>query len=375
MHAPNPFNLKQAIAAYIREINRNGMLSREERQEVSDHLFTATESFLEAGYEEPEAFRLAVEEFGSSELIGEEYQRVKPFYTVRKAIIGASLLVFFFSFVVGLMYATSLGVLFLAKQFPPIVSVITYVDLGVKLLLLGGLGFYLRWRLSCQHALTTWEARLVPALGVVAPSVTIYCYFFQGYFSPDIIYKGHFNNYIFLLLLLVSGLIICYRWIFQWNRSRKRSISENAIDAKARIGIMVAFFLSLTVFSLVSIISAAGIWVASYDILSEAWIKLLDFVLKLILLGGMLSIVFSRIEKKIFFRRFELLVIPILGFISPHLVDLLFLALGSPGNFNRALFGTLSYNSQLLLGFTFVIVFVTTYVLMYQERKALRMAK
>lgn len=161
----------------------------------------------------------------------------------------------------------------------------------------------------------------------------------------------------------------------KWRRAKRRSIAEISADSKAEIGILVAFFLSLIIFSLINIITDFSLWLALHGVLAEEWIRLIDLIFKLSLLLGALAVVRSRIERQVFFKQWELLLIPLIGILSPYLIDLiLFVIIPSGSKSLVTIFGQLSYNSMIVIGCTFLLVATTTYILLFQEHRQLKVA-
>ncbi|MCB0633341.1 MAG: hypothetical protein R2824_17730 [Saprospiraceae bacterium] len=374
MRHPDHFNLHEAIDAYLHEINQNALLNHEERAEIIDHLLTETEILQEQGLSERAAFTLAARQFGPSEQISREYQRVKPFFTVGKAAIAGSLLIFFTVFIVNLIYALSLGMAVIAGQFSLSPSATTSIDLALKITLIIGALRYVQWRFKYQSKFKAWEAIIIPFVGLLSPFMLEYCYSYNNSAYQDIVLKGLSNNSIILSILMFGGLVTCYRMIYQWRRFGRKILSGSASDTKVRTGIFVMLFLFLAIFSLTHIITSFSIWLATFNIFKLSWIKLFDFGLKLIFLGGVLTVIVSRIRTKAFFKKFELISIPLLGIVSPFLIDILFLTIASRIRINKTLFVMLNLNSQILLGLILIVIAITTYALLYRERKMFRTA-
>lgn len=373
MHTPDHFHLNEAIEAYLRQINRHNLLNQEEREEIQDHLITQTEALQSEGLNEQEAFSLAVRQFGKSALIHKEYKKMKPFYSVRKAAIAASLLTFSFIFIAGLLNALSLLTSLISQKFSLPPSANNYLDIVLKILVLLGFAGYVRWRFRKQHPIKIWELTLIPILGLIAPffrTILTHFFFTDGYVTD----AGHVNNLIILAIIQLALLLFFYRLMFKGNHSKDPFKIGSPADSKAILGIIATYFLALAVFTIVSYISGFTLWLSTLELFGEGWIKMIDLVVKLFLLWGSLAIIVSRIDKKVFFKKFELILIPLIGFVSPYLSDLLFTNLFAPENFDPAVIGQLTFNSQMLLGLAIIIVTVSTYVLMYQERKRFKIS-
>lgn len=377
MHTPDPFHLEEAIEAYLRQIDRYDLLSREEREEIQDHLITQTEDLQRDGLQEEEAFALAVKQFGTSELIREEYQQVKPFFSIRKAAIAASLFTFAFIFVAGLLNALSLGVSLFSREFELSVSASTFLDITLKIIFVLGFAGYLWWRFRRQHPMKIWELTLIPILGLNAPffrTILTHFFFTEGSISSTVPEAGHLNNLIILAIIQLGLVLLCYRLVFKEGHAKDLFKMRTAFDSKAVLGIIVAYFLALTVFSFSSFISGFTLWLSTLDIFGEGWVRMIDMVLKLFLLWGTLAIIVSRIDQQLFFKKFELILIPLIGFVSPYVSDLLFTNLFDQNNFDPSVFGQLTFNSQMLLGLAVLMVTISTYILMFRERKQLKVS-
>lgn len=374
MEHSTEFDLEVAIKAYVHQINRHHLINREEREELLDHLLTETEILQAEGWSEREAFEIAIEQFGSSELISEEYERVKPFYSIRKVAIAVSLLTFFFIFIAGLINALSLVVPLIKRQFFLDPTTSNLLDIGIKVSLIAGMVGYLHWRFRTQHPMKVWEVSLIPILGLAAPffySIMADLFFQRNYITSSLV-EAHFNNVYIISVLLVGLLAVYYRLIFKWHRSKNNFISASTTDSKGKIGIIAAFFLSLTIISFIELITNFSMWLASTEILAAAWVKLFDLVWKLFLLWGMLAIIVNRIKNQVFFKKLELIFIPLVGFASLYLSEMLFVALASRGLFDKTIFGYINYNTQIIVGFSFIMVAIMTYIFLFKERKQVR---
>lgn len=374
MLTSDDFNLNKAIEAYVRQVNRHHLINREEREELLDHLLTETEILQAEGWSEREAFEIAIEQFGSSELISEEYERVKPFYSIRKVAIAVSLLTFFFIFIAGLINALSLVAPLIKRQFFLDPTTSNLLDIGIKVSLIAGMVGYLHWRFRTQHPMKVWEVSLIPILGLAAPffyGIMADLFFQRNYITSSLV-EAHFNNVYIISVLLVGLLVVYYRLIFKWRASKNSFIAASTTDSKGKIGIIAAFFLSLTIISFIELITSFSMWLASTEILAAAWVKLFDLVWKLFLLWGMLAIIVNRIKNQVFFKKLELIFIPLVGFASLYLSEMLFVALASRGLFDKTIFGYINYNTQIIVGFSFIMVAIMTYIFLFKERKQVR---
>lgn len=374
MLTSDDFNLNKAIEAYVRQVNRHHLINREEREELLDHLLTETEILQAEGWSEREAFEIAIEQFGSSELISEEYERVKPFYSIRKVAIAVSLLTFFFIFIAGLINALSLVAPLIKRQFFLDPTTSNLLDIGIKVSLIAGMVGYLHWRFRTQPPMKVWEVSLIPILGLAAPffySIMADLFFQRNYITSSLV-EAHFNNVYIISVLLVGLLVVYYRLIFKWRASKNSFIAASTTDSKGKIGIIAAFFLSLTIISFIELITSFSMWLASTEILAAAWVKLFDLVWKLFLLWGMLAIIVNRIKNQVFFKKLELIFIPLVGFASLYLSEMLFVALASRGLFDKTIFGYINYNTQIIVGFSFIMVAIMTYIFLFKERKQVR---
>ncbi|PHN05938.1 permease prefix domain 1-containing protein [Flavilitoribacter nigricans] len=372
MHTPDHFNLSEAIEQYLSRIDRYQLLSYGQREELLDHLLTETEELQAAGWSEQQAFSIAIEQFGSSELISREYEQIRPFFNIRKAAIAASLLVFCFMFLVGLLYALSLGSTLIAKQFYLMPPFTTYLDLSLKVVILGTIAWYVRRRFRAQQPLRSWEAALIPVLGLVSPFVISYCLFYQGYVNLKVLLTGHYTSFYLLIFLMLAALIGGYREIFKLQQPGRGLDPMANGDRKARAGIIVTFFFAFAIFSLINAVSSFSMWLSYLSLLETGWVQMLDLVLKLMLLGGVLAVVASRIQRQAGFKRYELLLVPLLGAAGPFISEYLLLGVAALGKFDRVFFGTINYNSKIVLGIVFIAIIATTYLLMYRERKQIR---
>lgn len=381
MHSPDRFNLTEALEVYLCQIDRQGLLSGDEREEITDHLLTEMEMLQENDLSEREAFTLATRQFGPSELISLEYQRVKPQYNIRKAIIAAALFLFLFVFLAGSLYALSSVVWKLSREFALSTTAEKYLDIGLKVIFIFGSIAYLWWRFNRRSTPKTWEMILIPILGLTAPFFNnILNYFLSntGHISYSTLLSGHWNSYIILSILLAGILIVCYRLVLKWHNSRIHHLSATSADSKAMIGILVAFFLTLASFVVVtSLISCFTFWLSTVEYYGIGWVRWFDLVLKFLFLGGILAVITSRIQKQIYFKKLELFLIPVIGFASPYLSDLLFLSLFPRDHWNhstRKMLELFNYNSQIIIITTIIIIALTTYSLMYKEQKLIRIS-
>lgn len=381
INTPDQFNLHEAVEAYISQLDRDNQLRRDEHEEIADHLLTEVEILQQGGFGQQEAFSLAVTQFGPTELISREYQRIKPFYTIRKAAIAAALFLFLFVFIVGSLYALSSVVWVVSREFALSGSAEKYLDITVKVIFTSVAIIYLWRRFDRRKTLKVREMIVIPMLGLAAPFFNNILNHFlsgSGHISYSSLLTGHMNTYMIFSILLAGLLIVSYRLIFKWHYASKKPLSETTNYSKVKIGILTAFFLLLAIFVVVtSLISCFTFWLSTVGYYGIGWVKWLDLVLKFLFLGGMLAIIASRINNRKFFKKLELLLIPLIGFASPYLSDRLFISVFPPDHWNHSTRKTLELfngNSQVVIVFTILIITVTTYLLIYKEQKQIQVS-
>lgn len=75
---PSTFNLKQSVDIYIDSIKNQGSITSSDAEELSAHLYDATDSLSKSGLLEEEAFIIACKRLGNEEVLTEEYSKVNP---------------------------------------------------------------------------------------------------------------------------------------------------------------------------------------------------------------------------------------------------------------------------------------------------------
>lgn len=93
---PSTFNLNQSVKNHIISIQNQGSITNSDAEELSAHLFDATDSLRRLGLSEEEAFLIASKRLGNEETLTEEYSKVNPSIKMNKVwaylIIGFNLL-------------------------------------------------------------------------------------------------------------------------------------------------------------------------------------------------------------------------------------------------------------------------------------------
>lgn len=73
---PNPFDFEQSAHAYIRAIKQKGGLGPSDEAELKAHLYDTSESLLQKGLSEEEAFLIAARRLGQADELAVEYGKV-----------------------------------------------------------------------------------------------------------------------------------------------------------------------------------------------------------------------------------------------------------------------------------------------------------
>ncbi|MFD2160790.1 permease prefix domain 1-containing protein [Paradesertivirga mongoliensis] len=110
---PSTFNLKQSVDNYIGFIKNQGSITNSDAAELSAHLYDATDSLINRGLSEEEAFIIACKRLGNEDVLTQEYSKVNA--SVKMNGIWAYLIIGFnlcyslpslFLLCVGMFYLT-----------------------------------------------------------------------------------------------------------------------------------------------------------------------------------------------------------------------------------------------------------------------------
>lgn len=370
------FNLQNALAAYLEEIDTKDLLNKEQTEELIDHLLTETEHLQEEGMNEREAFTLAIKKFGPSELISREYEQAKPLFTLKKAVILSSLLVFFYVFLAGLFNAISTTTLIMAAKLEITGNWISVLDLILKFFLVVVSIGYLRSTLSKRSFLKSRTVWLIPLLGMCAP---FFSELISSFYGPTGLPQsqhslmGDFftNSRTVLTFLLIGTLVLCYTMVFRLNFLKWRDRWLYPATSRILIGIMVSFFAFFAIYTSVHFISFFSLWLASQLTVAEPMVRFADIVLKISFFGMLTAVAVGRIRQQQFYSKKEQLLIPIFGFACPFVLDFIFNKILNYTGGNLKLFMQLNVNSMVVLGISIICILTITYLLIYQERKRL----
>lgn len=203
MEYPTKFDLQVAVQTYISAIDRNRLLDQDEREELFDHLMLETESLLEGGLTEEEAFTVSKLRFGESALISQQYEQVKPFAAVRKYILSGIMLFFIITGFSSVLQIFSLGSLALFHEWNLSNSITRYLDLGAKMMVFGFFLTYAFARIKRNQVLKKYEFWLVPLLGLLSPLLSGIA-FSLGYNYLRL--AGPTMSYIFLNNKIITGI-------------------------------------------------------------------------------------------------------------------------------------------------------------------------
>ena len=80
------FNLEIKIAAFIQQLNEDGIITEIEQDELWDHFYSKIEDYTTEGLTNQEAFEKCVHEFGSASIIRQEYRKERPKVILREYV-------------------------------------------------------------------------------------------------------------------------------------------------------------------------------------------------------------------------------------------------------------------------------------------------
>ncbi|PHN05939.1 hypothetical protein [Flavilitoribacter nigricans] len=372
MHHPDQFNLHHAIAHYIDEINNGDLLRGEEYDELFDHLLSDTEALMEDGLSAREAFTLSTDRFGSTGLIRQEYERAKPFASLKSRIVTGMMLFFTVLLLIGLTEHLTILNFLIGDHFHWSARTGRIFDFGLKALLLGGFAAYFTYRLKNYPYFCRLELWLLPLLGGVLPYLLARLWpLVQGpsglYTYQKDMLSGMLSNSKIMAPAGVLILIVVH-YLRRYKDRDRRAVSRTG----SRQSVVFMFFFYLLVIQAgIKIMSFVSFYGGQWMGLTETGISNFDLILKCLFVDGMAIFLFLKRKKPQMFGRRENWMLPLLAMILFPIVDYMYVILSIMDPMTRKFMRTFVTNSYMINAFALLLLLILTFVMVAQEQRRL----
>lgn len=372
MHKPNPFNLDEAIEAHIREINYRNVLQEEECDEIFDHLLSDTETFMAEGLSEREAFALSIKSFGDTELISYEFERSRPFWSLKSQLVTGLMLFFTVLFITQFIHNLTILTFLAGDHFHWTPQTGQLFDLGLKMLILGGFSSYLVYRIKNYPYFRKIELWLLPLFGTVLPYIMGQFWYLvhdpTGLYTyqKDMLMRMTRNSDA-LSLAGIALLTIIY--FIRRFKARKREPAY--LTEKKRPVLFLSFFYLLILHAGIRLMDFLSFHGAKLMGIAKDWISNFDLAMKSLFVAGFAIYLFRQLGKQKPFGQLEAWLLPLLALPIVALVDYRFLFFDMIDPAARKFMRIGIVNSWTINVLTLFILVVMTFVMVAQEQRRL----
>ena len=372
MPTPDHFNLHKAIEQYIQEINCRELLRRDESDEIFDHLLSDSEELMADGLSEQEAFTMSVERFGVSELISIEYGKTRPLGSLKGQIVTGLMLFFTVLFITQLIHHLTIFTFSVGDHFHWTPQTGQLFDIGLKVLLLGGLMSYLVYRIKNQPYFRRLELWLIPLLGTGLPYILGRFWYLvhdpTGLYTyqKDMLDRMFINSQILSFLTIVLLVIIHF---FRGVKDRRQQ-SSSSIRAQQPVFLMLTFYL-LVLHAGIQLVGFLSFHSAQMMGLAEGSISNFDLGFKALFVGGLGLHLLQKLKKEKHFRTLEIWFLPLIALSMAALTKYTYTFFNMIDPAARKFFRIGIGNSSTIKVLALLLLVVLTFVIVAKEQRRL----
>lgn len=218
MERRTSFNVNLALDQYFSQLNQSHQLSKEEEDELADHILSEVKDLEEAGLTPEEAFIIGQKRLGHTEILATEYQKARPWSRIIQLIASAIVFIFGYKMIFNLIQIFSVSMLLGLSRFTDIniESYMVWGDLALQIAVFLGaicLGAFFMKRLIVRNLKYFWPIPVVYFLSEIAKAaISILS---TGLVAMDIygvnILNGRYIQLASILIMVIASLWIIFK--------------------------------------------------------------------------------------------------------------------------------------------------------------------